>query len=60
MRIWRVIESILLWPGRKVVERFPGLGAEERRLLYHMVNYIVWLSLFVAFVIWLVITYPPV
>ena len=52
--------SILLWPGRQVVRRFPNLGEHERRLLANMVNYVAWLTPTVALVIWAVIAHPPV
>lgn len=52
--------KLILWPGELVTGFFPGLGPAERRLVYHMVNYIVWLSLIVALVIWYVIKYPPI
>lgn len=55
-----IILKILLWPGAFLTGFFPKLGEEERRLIYHMTNYIVWLSILVAGVIWYVITYPPI
>ena len=57
--VTRMLE-IITAPGRWFVRRFPNLGDEERRLLHNMVNYVVWLGLFVGGLIAIIIKYPPI
>jgi len=58
--MWQKFLNILLWPGRRLVELFPGLGNEERRLLHNITNYVVWLSLLCSALIWVVLHYSPI
>jgi len=53
--------NLILWPGRRVVALFPALGPAEARLVHNITNYVVWLSLICAGLIWgLIKTMPPV
>jgi len=59
MKLWITIVNILLWPGRKLVRRFPDLGPAERNLLHNVTNYVVWLSLFCGLLIYVLIKTMP-
>ncbi len=59
MKLWTLITYILLWPGRTANRLFPGLDPDHSRLLHNMVNYIVWLSLILGFLIYYEIASMP-
>jgi len=55
MTIWAAIMAALLFPGKFVVSRLPKMDDESSRLMFHMVNYIFWLTPTIGVLIWLVI-----
>ncbi len=59
MKLWGLIVNILLWPGRKLVQRFPNLGVAERNLIHNVTNYVVWLTLICGVLIYVLIKTMP-
>jgi hypothetical protein len=59
MKLWTLIKTIILWPGRAASRQFPDLDPEHSRLLHNMVNYIVWLTLIIGYLIYYVIASMP-
>jgi len=47
--------KIITAPGRFVLRYLPNLGGEESRLLHNMVNYVVWLTLLIGTLIYVII-----
>jgi len=59
MQLWILITNIILWPGRKANRLLPDLDPDHSRLLHNMVNYIVWLSLILGYLVYFEITSMP-
>ncbi len=55
-----MLVNITTWPGRFALKHLPELGEAEARLVHNMINYVVWLSLFIAVLLYFVVRFSPV
>ncbi len=53
------LTALILWPGRQVLRRFPGLTGAEARLVHNITNYVFWLTLICGGLIWLLLATMP-